>query len=68
MVDQYRKELHSLSDELAKKDQISPADESLGAKRPREEDSDERVGQLARKTRKLQDGLFVHPAKVLVAC
>ncbi|KAI9783939.1 MAG: coiled-coil domain-containing protein mad1 [Geoglossum umbratile] len=57
MVDQYRKELQDLSEELAKKEQSSLANESLSAKRPREEDSDERVGQLARKTRKLQDEL-----------
>ena len=66
MVDQYRKELHSLSEELTKKEQSSLANESAGAKRPREEDSDERVGQLARKTRKLQDGLFMHTAAVVV--
>ena len=66
MVDQYRKELHGLSEELAKKDQSSLDSESSGAKRPREEDSDERVGQLARKTRKLQDGLFAHGTKAAV--
>ncbi|KAI9867564.1 MAG: coiled-coil domain-containing protein mad1 [Trichoglossum hirsutum] len=55
LVDQYRKELHRLSEELAKREQSPPADESSGTKRPREEDTDERIGQLARKNRKLQD-------------
>jgi hypothetical protein len=57
LVDQYRKELHTLSEELAGKEQSPLADESSSAKRPREEDPDERIGQLARKNRKLQDGV-----------
>ncbi|KAI9830839.1 MAG: hypothetical protein M1819_005364 [Sarea resinae] len=55
IVDQYRKELQSLNDELAKREESVPPTETTGSKRPREEDADERLGLLSRKNRKLQD-------------
>ena len=57
LVDQYRLEIQTLSCDLSKHDNSStnPPPESL--KRPREDDSDDRLGQLSRKNRKLQDSL-----------
>jgi mitotic spindle assembly checkpoint protein MAD1 len=59
MVDQYRQEVQTLHGELATREaQPAPAAEPLGTKRPRDDSEDnERLGQYARKTRKLQDEL-----------
>lgn len=59
MVDRYRKELQDLNDELSKKEERTSIPEISGAKRPREEEPDERLGQLSRKNRKLQDGRLI---------
>lgn len=57
LLEQYRSELQSLHDDLSKQD-ISPAEPTAQSlKRPREEDPDERLGQLSRKNRKLQGEL-----------
>ncbi|KAI9710861.1 MAG: hypothetical protein M1812_007313 [Candelaria pacifica] len=55
VVDSYRKELQGLNDELTKKETTVFTPEMAGIKRPREEEPDERLGQLSRKNRKLQD-------------
>ncbi|PMD47484.1 MAD-domain-containing protein [Hyaloscypha variabilis F] len=59
MVDQYRQEVQTLHGELATREtQKVPAVEPIGTKRPRDDSEDnERVGQFARKNRKLQDEL-----------
>jgi mitotic spindle assembly checkpoint protein MAD1 len=59
MVDQYRQEVQTLHSELAIRE-TSPvqASEPTGTKRPRDDSEDnERLGQYARKNRKLQDEL-----------
>jgi len=57
MVDQYRQEVQTLHGELASRETV-PAPEPSGTKRPRDESEDnERIGQLSRKNRKLQDEL-----------
>ena len=56
LVDRYRKELQALNEELARRESDTPVPESTGTKRAREEEPDERLGQLARKNRKLQNG------------
>ncbi|KAI9809243.1 MAG: hypothetical protein M1825_002534 [Sarcosagium campestre] len=60
LVDQYRKELKSLNDELVTRNEsnsLSSSADSAGSKRPREDESEEheRLGELSRKNRKLQD-------------
>jgi len=55
LVDEYRKELQTLNDELAKQKDVSPILEPAGTKRHREDEADDRLGQLSRKNRKLQD-------------
>ena len=55
LVDGYRKELQTLNEELAKQTEDPLASEAAGTKRPREEEADDRLGQLSRKNRKLQD-------------
>jgi mitotic spindle assembly checkpoint protein MAD1 len=58
IVDQYRHEVENLHVELTSREATKPATETVGSKRPREEAEDsERLGQLSRKTRKLQDEL-----------
>lgn len=58
MVDQYRLELQNLSDELSKHEDNAPSAIPLETlKRPREDETDDRLGQLSRKNRKLQDTL-----------
>lgn len=63
-VDQYRKEVQNLHGELASREASHVTTETVGSKRPRDgaEDS-ERLGQLSRKTRKLQDELSTVQAK-----
>lgn len=57
LLDQYRRELQTLHDDLSKQD-VSPAEPTAQSlKRPREDDPDERLGQLSRKNRKLQGEL-----------
>ncbi|KAI9756428.1 MAG: hypothetical protein M4579_003850 [Chaenotheca gracillima] len=55
MVDQYRKELQTTNEELAKREESATLSETSGNKRPRDDEEDERLGQLSRKNRKLQD-------------
>ncbi|KAI9696107.1 MAG: coiled-coil domain-containing protein mad1 [Candelina mexicana] len=55
IVDRYRKELQDLNEELMKKEESTSVPEAAGTKRLREEEPDERLGQLSRKNRKLQD-------------
>ena len=57
MVKQYRQEVQSLHGELATCERVAPNEAATtGSKRPREEFEDsERIGQLIRKNRKLQD-------------
>ena len=63
MVDQYRIELQTLNDELSKREDGHPMTDPQRAKRPRQEadeggeEPDERLGQLSRKNRTLQDDL-----------
>jgi mitotic spindle assembly checkpoint protein MAD1 len=58
MVDQYRQEVQTLHGELASRETVQPPTETIGSKRPRDDGEDgERLGQLSRKTRKLQDEL-----------
>lgn len=61
MVDQYRQEVQTLHGELATRESqpvAAPAAEVTGSKRPRDDSEDnERLGQYARKNRKLQDEL-----------
>lgn len=57
VVDQYRIELQTLNDELRRREDHHPMADLHGAKRAREEveEPDDRLGQLSRKNRKLQD-------------
>lgn len=55
LVDDYRKELQTLHEELAKQKDDPVASEAAGTKRPRDDEGDDRLGQLSRKNRKLQD-------------
>ncbi|KAI9801441.1 MAG: Mitotic spindle assembly checkpoint protein MAD1 [Piccolia ochrophora] len=57
MVDQYRNELETLNNDLNSRDDPKAVPEAAGVKRPREEEPDERLGQLSRKNRKLQEEL-----------
>jgi len=59
MVDRYRQEVQTLHGEIATREtQPVPAPEATGTKRPRDDSEDnERMGQYARKIRKLQDEL-----------
>jgi mitotic spindle assembly checkpoint protein MAD1 len=61
MVDQYRQEVQTLHSELATRESqpmAVPTAEAIGNKRPRDDSEDnERLGQYARKNRKLQDEL-----------
>ncbi|TKA61994.1 hypothetical protein B0A49_09526 [Cryomyces minteri] len=54
LVDQYRKEVQSLHQALSKVEAPPPV---AGTKRERDEHDDERLGELRRKTRALQDDL-----------
>ena len=58
MVDQYRQEVQTLQGELTSREAGHPKTETVGTKRTREDTEDsERLGQLSRKSRKLQDDL-----------
>ncbi|MCJ1388852.1 hypothetical protein MMC18_001702 [Xylographa bjoerkii] len=57
LVSQYRGELQTLHDELCKRDENHSGYDARPLKRPHEEDSDERLGELSRKNRKLQSDL-----------
>lgn len=58
LVDQYRLELQTVSTNLSQREDNNPTPAALETlKRPREEEPDDRLGQLSRKNRKLQDTL-----------
>ena len=58
LVDRYRAELKALNDDLSSRDDHASATlDTQSLKRAREDDSDERLGSLTRKNRKLQDSL-----------
>lgn len=57
LVDQYRAELQSLHDDLTKREAEHIPSNAPSLKRSREEEPDEQLGQLSRKTRKLQNEL-----------
>ena len=59
MLEEHKKEIESLTTQLASKE---IDEESASPKRPREVESEpnkEAVGQLTRKIRKLQEGMFL---------
>lgn len=67
LVDEYRKELQTFNDELANKKDTTPISEPAGIKRPREDEADDRLGQLSRKNRKLQDEISnLHQSSALL--
>jgi mitotic spindle assembly checkpoint protein MAD1 len=68
LVDEYRKEMETLQSDMANLESSTPATASLpiGNKRPREEPSDERVGELVRKQRTLQDSLSESQTRIKV--
>lgn len=58
MVDQYRQEVQTLHGELASRETVPAPTELAGTKRPRDDSEDsERLGELTRKNRKLQNEL-----------
>ncbi|CAD0100139.1 unnamed protein product [Aureobasidium mustum] len=58
LIDQYRSEVETLSAEMKQLESSAPvAAPTQGLKRPHPEESDERLGELRRKTRTLQDDL-----------
>ncbi|CAG8974490.1 hypothetical protein HYALB_00011640 [Hymenoscyphus albidus] len=61
MVDEYRQEVQTLHADIAAQEKAKPASASppeVGSKRPRDDSEDhERIGELSRKNRKLQDDL-----------
>jgi mitotic spindle assembly checkpoint protein MAD1 len=57
LIDQYRAEVKQLNDKLSTMEENPQTRDLQPAKRPREDESDERLGQLSRKNRKLQDTL-----------
>lgn len=56
LVDQYRAELQTLNSDLSKREESQPPT-TPSLKRPREDEQDDRLGQLTRKNRSLQDNL-----------
>lgn len=57
LLEQYRSEIQTLHDEFSKQDANSVEPTAPSLKRPRDDDPDERLGQLSRKARKLQGEL-----------
>ncbi|MCJ1398213.1 coiled-coil domain-containing protein mad1 [Xylographa trunciseda] len=57
LVSQYRDEVQTLHDELSKRDENHAGHDMRPLKRPHEEVSDERLGELSRRNRKLQSDL-----------
>ncbi|KAI4732065.1 mitotic spindle assembly checkpoint protein-like protein MAD1 [Aureobasidium sp. EXF-10728] len=57
LIDQYRSEVETLSAEMKRLESSTPAAPTQSLKRPHPEESDERLGELRRKTRTLQDDL-----------
>ncbi|KAI5200339.1 mitotic spindle assembly checkpoint protein-like protein MAD1 [Aureobasidium subglaciale] len=57
LIDQYRSEVEALSAEMKQLESSTPATSTQTLKRPHPEESDERLGELRRKTRTLQDDL-----------
>ncbi|KAL9611892.1 MAG: hypothetical protein Q9167_003473, partial [Letrouitia subvulpina] len=56
LVDQYRAELQTLNSDFSKREGSQPPT-TPSLKRPREDEQDDRLGQLTRKNRSLQDSL-----------
>ncbi|KAI5270821.1 mitotic spindle assembly checkpoint protein-like protein MAD1 [Aureobasidium subglaciale] len=57
LIDQYRSEVEALSAEMKQLESSTPAASTQTLKRPHPEEPDERLGELRRKTRTLQDDL-----------
>ena len=57
LLSQYRTEVQVLSNDLSTREDVHPLPDTQTLKRPREEDSDERLGELSRKNRKLHTEL-----------
>lgn len=57
LIDQYRAEAKQLNDDLSKMGDNPHLRDPQSQKRPRDDEPDERLGQLSRKNRKLQDAL-----------
>ncbi|KAI5241663.1 mitotic spindle assembly checkpoint protein-like protein MAD1 [Aureobasidium subglaciale] len=57
LIDQYRSEVEALSAEMKQLESSTPAASTQTLKRPHPDESDERLGELRRKTRTLQDDL-----------
>ncbi|KAL1624987.1 coiled-coil domain-containing protein mad1 [Diplodia seriata] len=58
MVDSYRNEMQSLHTEMSALEEANTKQITIvGSKRPRDEDDDERMGELRRKNRQLQDDM-----------
>ena len=57
LLDQYRVEIQNLNSDLSKRDENPPILDPRSLKRPHEDESDERLGLLSRKNRKLQSDL-----------
>lgn len=57
LIDQYRAEVQTLQTDLTKLEMTSNPAPPASLKRPLEDDADERLGELRRKTRSLQDEL-----------
>ena len=54
LVDQYRSEIRNLNNDLSKHDEYLQPPDARNLKRPHDDESDERLGLLSRKNRKLQ--------------
>lgn len=57
LIDQYRAEVKQLNENISTMGDNPQTRDAQPSKRPREDESDERFGQLSRKNRKLQDAL-----------
>lgn len=57
LVDEYRAEMKQLNEKFSTMEENPQARDPQPSKRPREDEPDERLGQLSRKNRKLQDAL-----------
>jgi mitotic spindle assembly checkpoint protein MAD1 len=55
LAEEYRKEVETLHQHMTKLELNPPEPVSAGVKRPREDDADERMGELLRKNRQLQE-------------
>lgn len=57
LVDEYRAEVKQLNENISTKEENPQTQDLQPSKRPRDDEPDERLGQLSRKNRKLQDTL-----------